>query len=65
MNCDNCARCVKAGETWVPYGSTTVKYTDDYVCAEGWELGDCEGEDYEPRYPIRAGYQAAIDAGVD
>jgi len=31
------------GETWVPYGNTVVRYSEDYACAHGYE-GDCPDE---------------------
>ena len=41
MNCDNCECYVKVGETWVPYGDTTVKYSDDWGCGKGLSPEDC------------------------
>ena len=48
--CDDCAHCHKIGETWVPYGDTMVKYTDEYACSEGYDVGtgDCPDDAFEP-----------------
>jgi hypothetical protein len=46
--CQGCAKYIKTGETWVPYGDTMVKYTDDYECADGWVPGNCPDDAFEP-----------------
>ena len=55
MKCDDCIHWWKVGETWVPYGSGSVKLSDDYGCFQGWEPGECEGKDYERKDEITLG----------
>ena len=67
--CDDCQYLIKAGETWVPYGDTMVRYTDDYECSLGYDAnaGDCPEETFQPvdHYSLMPGYQRVRDAGVD
>ena len=65
--CDSCRYHHKVGETWVPCGSTSVKYTDDYRCAQGYntDTGDCPDDLWEQEDHHRRGYQRAIDEEVD
>jgi len=53
----------------VPYGSTMVNEGNVTKCSEGYDTstGDCPDDLPEPvdAYSMRAGYQRAVDAGVD
>lgn len=66
---NNCRYRHKIGETWVPYGSTSVKLSDDFECVLGYDASVCDCPPDVPRPADHRqrgrGWSRAIAEGVD